>query len=47
MHIVIVVECETNLLKIIFATGPARGFSCLLDGGKQQGNQDGNNRDDD
>ena len=47
MRIVVVVQREPNLLEIVLALRTAGRFACLLDRRKQQGNQDGNDRDDD
>ena len=41
--VVVVVKCHAQLFQIILALGPAGGFPCLLHGGKQERNQ---NRDD-
>ena len=35
MHVVIVMECQTDLLQIIFTLAAAGRFPGLLDGGQQ------------
>jgi hypothetical protein len=42
---VIIVQPDTQLAKIIEALGPPRGLSGRLNGGKQQGNEDADDRD--
>ena len=36
----IVVECESDLLEVIFALGATSGFAGLLNGREQQGDED-------
>src|SRR5690606_18422534 len=43
----IVVERKSNLLEIVFALSPAGRLAGLLHRRKEQGDQDGDNRDDD
>jgi hypothetical protein len=42
--VVVVVKGQANLLEIVFALSASCRFPRLLNGRKQQGNQDGNNR---
>lgn len=41
VDIVIVVERQPELLQIVLALRPAGGLACLLNGGEEQGDQDG------
>jgi len=41
---VVVVQCQTNLLQIVFALAAASRFACLLDGGQQECDQNGDDR---
>lgn len=47
MCIVIIVQCQPNLLEIILARRTPGGLSCLLNGRQQQSDQDCDNRNDD
>lgn len=47
MDVVIIVQPQSHLLQAVLAFGPSRRFSRLLDGRKQQGDQNAEDRDDD
>lgn len=47
MHIMIVVQREAELFEVVFALGASSGFASLLDGRKQKGDQDGDDRNND
>lgn len=46
MRIVVVLEGESELFDVVNALGSAGSFAGLLDCGKQQGDEDGNDGDD-
>ena len=46
-HIVIVVQSQANLLQIVFALGPSRSLTGLLDRREKQSNQNRDDRDHD
>ena len=46
MRVMIVVDCQAHLFQIVLTGGTTGRFACLLDSGKQQGDQDRNNCDD-
>jgi hypothetical protein len=46
VDLVVVVEGEADLLQVVDAPGPPRRLARRLDGGQQQGDQDGDDRDD-
>lgn len=42
----VIVECQSNLLEVVTALSPARGFSHLLHSGQEQRRQNCNDRND-
>lgn len=46
VNVVVVVECESNLFEVIFALSSASGFAGLLNGGEQEGDENGDDCDD-